>query len=142
MDIDGHGHRLVMHQANAVQAEHIRDLVRIDEHRGRAVRDHGAAELRHRHHAAFDMHVRVAQAGNEIAATGIHHLGALADGVRGVRPAIGESPAGDCNIGSGNDLARMDIDPAPVAHDEIRRPPAGRDIDQLGSRLRPRSWAC
>ena len=60
-----------MHQPDARHAEHIGDLVRIDEHRGRAVRDDGAGELGDRHHAALDMHVRVAEAGHEVAPRGL-----------------------------------------------------------------------
>src|SRR5690242_20222878 len=65
-DADRQGHRLVMHQPDAAHAENVADLVRVDEHRRRAMRDHGAGEFRHRHHAAFDMHVAVAKTGDEI----------------------------------------------------------------------------
>ena len=63
MHVDRHGQRLVMHQPHAFEAEHVGDLVRVDEHRGRAVRDDGAAEFGDRHHAAFDMHMPVAKPG-------------------------------------------------------------------------------
>ena len=44
------------------------------------------AELGDRHHAALDVHVAVAEAGDEIAAGGVDHLVVGADGVAGVRP--------------------------------------------------------
>ncbi len=45
MHVDRHGDRLVVHQPDAVQPQHIGDLVRVDEHRGGAMRNDGAAEL-------------------------------------------------------------------------------------------------
>ena len=137
MHVDRHRQRLVMHQPDARQPEHVGDLVRIDEHRGRAVRDHRAAELRHRHHAALDMHVPVAEPRHEIAAAGVDDDRLLADRVAGVRPAIGEAPADDRKVGAGDDLARMHIDPAPVAHHQIGRLAPGRDVDQRRRHLGP-----
>ena len=138
IDVDGRGERLVMHQADAFEAEHVGDLVRIDEHRGGAVRDDGAAEFGDRHHAALDMHVAVAQARHQVAPAGIDHLGALADGVAGVRPAIGEAARDDGKVGAGDHLARMHVDPAAVAHDQIGRPAPGRHVDQQRRDLGPR----
>jgi hypothetical protein len=59
--LTGRHQRLVVHQPHAGQAQHIGDLVRVDEHRGGAVRDDGAGEFGDGHHAALDMHVAVAQ---------------------------------------------------------------------------------
>ena len=96
MDVDRHGHRLVMHQPDAVEPEHVGDLVRVDEHGRRAVRDHGAGEFGHRHHAALDMHVPVAETGDEIAAAGVDHLVSRARSrVAASGPTIGKPPGGD-----------------------------------------------
>ena len=46
IDVDRHGQRLVVHQPHARQAQHVGDLVRVDEHGGRAVRDDGAGRTR------------------------------------------------------------------------------------------------
>ena len=68
------------------KSEDIGDLVRVDEHRRRAVRDDGAREFRDGHHAALDMHVPVAEARHEIASLGLDDARLLADR-RGSRPA-------------------------------------------------------
>ena len=83
-DVDGLAGRLVHHQAHAAQAENVGDLVRVDEHAGGAVRQHGADELGHRQHARFDVHVRVQQPGHQISPAGLDDLGVRADGVAGI----------------------------------------------------------
>ena len=130
-DIDRLGERLVMHQTNALQAEYIGDLMGIDEHRGRAMGNDGAAELRHRHHAAFHMHMGVAETWHDVAALGLDHLRVGADRVGGIRPAIGKAPRADRDVRAGNDLAGMNVHPAGTTHDEIGRLPAHRHIDEL-----------
>ena len=118
-DVDRQAHRLVMHQAHAGQAQHIGDLVRIDEHRGGAMRDHGAGEFGDRHHAALDMHVAIAQTRHHVAALGFDDFCLRPDGVRGIGPDIGETASGDGDVGAGNDFARMDVDPGAVADDHV-----------------------
>ena len=46
---------------------------------GRAVRDDGAREFGDRHHAALDMHVPVAEAGDEVAPVRLDDLGLWPD---------------------------------------------------------------
>ena len=53
-----------MHQPHAAQAQDVRNLVRVDEHRGGAVRHDRLHEAADRQHAAFDVHVTVAETGN------------------------------------------------------------------------------
>ena len=137
MHVDGHRQRFVMHQPDARQPKHIGDLVRVDEHGGRAVRDDRAAELRHRDHAALDMHVPVAEPRHEVSAVCLHHDRVGADGMGGIRPAVSEAAARDRKVGVGDDLAGMDVDPAPAAHDQIGMPSSGRDIDQHPRHVRP-----
>ncbi len=69
------------------------------------MRYHGAAELRHRHHAALDMHVPVAKTRNEVSPARIDNHRALAYRVAGVRPAIGKAPPDNGKVGAGDDLA-------------------------------------
>ena len=137
MDVDGHGHRLVMHQPHARQAEDIGDFVRVDEHRGRAVRDDGAGEFGDGDHAALDMHVAVAEARNEIAAIGIDDLRFRPDTMRGIGAAIGEAAFDDGEVRAGDDLAGMDIDPSAVPHHKVRLGAAHGDIDQFRRNFRP-----
>ena len=136
-DVDRHGHRLVMHQPDAGQAQHIGDFVRVDEHRCGAMRDHRAGELGDRHHAAFDMHVRVAQARHKVAALRIDHLRCLADAMRRAGPYIGEAARGDGNVGAGDDLARMDVHPSAIADHRVSRVATHGDGDEAGGGIGP-----
>ena len=119
-----------MHQPDAVEPEHVGDLVRVHEHAGRAVRNDGAGELGRRHHAALDMHVPVAEAGDEIAPAGIDHLGLRADRVLGRVPDEREAARDDGHVHAWDHLAGIDVDPAPVADDQLGRLAACGDIHQ------------
>ena len=94
-----------MHQLDAWQPQHIGDLMRVDEHGGRAMRDDGAGELGHRHHAAFDMHMPVAQTRHEISAIGLDDLRLGAYGMGRIGTHISEAFGDDRDIGIWNDLA-------------------------------------
>jgi len=105
INVDGLGHRFIMHQADTVQSKHIGNLVGINEHRGRAMGDHGAAKFGNRHHAAFNMHVGVTQSGDQISAAGIDNPSVFTDHRAGIRTAIGKPALDNRQIGTGNDLA-------------------------------------
>ncbi len=108
----------------------------IDKHAGSAVGDHGAGELGRRHHPAFHMHVAVAQAGQDVAAGGIYDGGVRADRVAGIADQ-GEPAGGDRHVDMGDDLARIDVHPAPVADDEVGRRPACGDVDEAADAIVP-----
>lgn len=108
------------------------------EHAGRAVGDDGAGKFRHRDHAAFDVHVAIAQAGDEVTAVGIHHLGLFADGVLGGRANVGDSAAANGHIGVGDNFGRVDIDPTAVGDDHVGGQAAHGHSGQLLSELAPR----
>ena len=57
-------HRGVEEIAQARDAEHVGDLVRIADRRGDAVREHAAIELERRDQRGLDMQMRVDEAGN------------------------------------------------------------------------------
>ena len=119
-----------MHQLDAGKPQHIGDLVRIDEHRGGAVGDHGAGEFRDRHQAAFHMHVPVAEAGHQIAAPRIDHRRGGTDGMRGIGSHIGKAAGDDGHVGVRNDFARMHVHPGAIADHRFRRPAAHGHVDQ------------
>ena len=136
-DVDGLQHRLVMHHAHAGQPEDVGDLVGVGEHGGGAVRDHGGGEFGRGELAAFDMHVAVAEAGEEIAALGLGHLGRGADAVRGIGSDIGEAALGDGDLPAVEHLARLDVHEAAAADDPVGRGAAGGDGDKAGGAVSP-----
>ncbi len=93
--------------------------VRIDKHAGRPVGNDGASELGHGDHAALDVHVGVAQTGDEIALFGLDEARARADSVTRVRPYVGDSAVINGDVGAGQNLAAVDIDPAAVANNSV-----------------------
>ena len=62
---------------DAVGAEHVGDLVRIDDDGGRAERQHEPRELVHEQLRRLEVHVRVDEAGHDETAGGVQRLGAL-----------------------------------------------------------------
>ena len=137
IDVDGQAPRLVVHQPDAGQAQDVRDLVRVDEHRGGAVRDHGADELGHGDEAAFDMHVRVDETRDKVAAGGVDDLGPRAYGVGRVGADIGEASLGHDDVGAWDDLARIDVDPGAAADHQIGRTSAHRHVHKGRGRPGP-----
>src|SRR5690606_28517041 len=137
VDVDGHGQRLVVHQAHAGQPQDVGDLVRVDEHAGRPVGDDGAGELGHGDHAALDVHVGVTQAGHKVALFGLDEPRLRADAVAGIRPDVGDATAGDGDVGAGQNFAAVDIDPAAVADDGIGMLAPHRHGDEVLSHFMP-----
>src|SRR5690606_13045744 len=121
IDVDWQAGRFLRHQPHALDAEDIGDFVRVDEHRGGAVRDDGAGELGDRDHAALDVHVGITEAGDEVAAGGIDHLRALAAAIVEILADGGKAAAGDGDVGAGNDFAGVDVHPAAVADEGVGR---------------------
>ena len=98
IDIDWLQQRFVVHQLNAGQAEYIGYLVRVGEHAGRAMRDNSPCKLSRCQHAAFDMHVRIAQPRHHILTVHIDDLCFIADAVACIRSAVGKAPVDDCHV--------------------------------------------
>ena len=93
--------RLVVHQPHAGQAEDVGDLVWVDEHAGRPVGNDGAGELGYGDHAALDVHVGIAQAGDKVALFGLNDAGLWANRMAGIRPNVGDAAAVDGHVGAG-----------------------------------------
>jgi hypothetical protein len=89
-DVDRLYQRLVMHHAHAFQTEHIGDLMRVGEHRGCAMGNHGAGEFSGGEHAALDMHVAIAQARDHVAVLRLDDLGVWPCAVFRVRADKGD----------------------------------------------------
>ena len=62
---------------DAVDAEDVRDLVRVCDHRGRAERQHETGELVDEQLHRLEVHMRIDEAGDDPAAPGVEHLAAL-----------------------------------------------------------------
>jgi hypothetical protein len=110
---------LIHHQLDALQAEHIRHLVRVNEHAGCAARRYGADELSDGDHARFDVHVTIEQAGDEVPAARIYDNRILPDSMAGIRTDEGHTPVHNGDIRPVYDLARLDADPLSLADDEV-----------------------
>ena len=69
--------RCVVEPVHAVRAEHVRDLVRIGDHRGGPEWEHEAGELVDEQLDRLEVHVRVDEAGHDEAPAGVDRLAAL-----------------------------------------------------------------
>ena len=119
----------VEHVADAGDAEHVGDLVRVGNDAGRAPRHHGSGELGHGDHARFDVHVGVQQAGADVQATHVDGLRRL------VIPEAHHHARVDRDVGV-VDLARHHVHQSSVLDQCVRRLIAARYLDQLGPLLR------
>ena len=126
-----------MHHSDAVEAEHICDLMGVGEHRRGAMRDHCTGELRRGQHTGFDMHVRVAQPGDHETALYINHVGFRPDTVIGIRHHAGDPAPGDRNVVFRQNLSGMHIDPTTSLKDHVRRLPPGGGCDQVSRDVGP-----
>ena len=93
-------------------AEHVRDLVRVGDDRGRPEREDEARELVDEELHRLDVHVRVDEAGDDVAARCVDRLAAL------VRPEPGDHPVDDRDVAV-EPLAREDREHAPAADDGV-----------------------
>ena len=130
--------RLVMHHPDTAQAQHIGDLMRVCEHRCRAMRDDGGREFRRSQHAAFDVHVSVAKAGYQELAGRIHHLGLRPDAMRGIRPDIGKAPLGHSYLPTWQHLAALHINQRTALDDQIGGSAPGSHSHQSRGTISPR----
>jgi hypothetical protein len=96
---------------HAGQAQHVGNLVGVNEHAGGAVRDDGAGKFGDGDHAAFDVHVGVAQAGDEVTAVPRNDIGTLSNRVAGIRADVGDTAVFHRHIRLGDDFAAVDVDP-------------------------------
>ena len=115
--------RTVEKIAQAGQAEHVADLVRIADRRGRAMGQHAAVELAGDDERAFAMYVAVDETRNRDAAAGVDFA----------HSAVAVAGAHD-HLTADRDITRMEhtgrkIEDACVAHDQVRRHAAHRLID-------------
>ena len=126
---DEHAERIVLgrveHVANAVEAEHVADLVRIGDDGGRAARHHGAREFRRWHHGRLDVHVRVDEAGRDDLA---RHVDRFVGGE--ARPHPYNPSVGNGNVGVVH-LAGKYVDDLPALQQQIGGGISARNIDEL-----------
>ena len=116
---------LVEHVADAVQAEHVGDLVRIGDHRGDAFGHHRRGKLPHTDHRTLDVDVRVDQAGGQVAAFQVNFAYSLVAGAD-----AGDPRALDRHV-SGVDLAGIHVDEPGIAQHQISRRVSARHAHQV-----------
>ena len=131
-----------MHQFHAGQAQNVGNFVGVDKHAGGAVGNDSAGKFRHGDHAAFDVHVGVAQAGDEVTAVRRNNFRVFPDGVAGIRADVGDTAAFHRHVRLGDDFAAVDVDPTAVLDHEIGALPPHRHIHQIGCYGVPRLSLC
>ena len=77
VDVERQVRRCVEQPVHAVGAEHVRDLVRVGDDRGRPEREHEPRELVDEQLRRLEVHVRVDEAGHDPAPRGVERLAAL-----------------------------------------------------------------
>ena len=97
---------------HAVDAEHVRDLVRIRHDGGRPQREHESRELVHHELHRLEVHVRVDEPGDDVAPGRVERLAAL------VASDPCDDPVDDCDVRL-QPLAREDRQDASAPHDEV-----------------------
>ena len=116
---------------HAVGAEHVRDLVRVGDDRSRPEREHEPRELVRQQLRRLEVHVRVDEAGHDVAARSVDDLRAVVLAEPG-DPAVRDR---DVDV---EPLAREDGEHAAAAHDHVRRLVAAGDGEAARSMGRPR----
>ena len=122
----------VVHQLDACEAQHVGNLVGVDEHAGGAVRGDRAGELGHREHAALDVHGAVAQPGYQEAVRSLDDAGRRTDGAARVGADVGDASLGNRDVSVRNNFAGIDVDPTTLPDHQVGRRATSCDIDQAG----------
>ena len=97
---------------DAVRAEDVRDLVRVGDDGGRPERQHEPGELVHEQLRGLEVHVRVDEARDDVAARGVDRLRALVL----AEPRDDSVHDRDVHV---EPLAREDGEDAPAVDDEV-----------------------
>ena len=100
---------------HAVDAEHVRDLVRVGDDGRRPEREHEPRELVDHQLHRLEVHVRVDEPRDDVAPARVERLASLV-----LRRARRSTPSDDRDVGL-EPLAREDREHAPAADDEIGR---------------------
>ena len=114
VDVELEPLRGVVQPVHAVGAEHVRDLVRVGDDRGRPERQHEPRELVDEELHRLDVHVRVDEARDDEAPGRVDRLLPL------VVPETGDRAVDDRHVDV-EPLAREDREHLPAAHDEVGR---------------------
>ena len=110
---------------DAVRAEHVRELVRVGDHGRRPEREHEPRELVREQLRRLEVHVRVDEARDDVAARGVDLF------LAGVVAESGHVAVGDRDVVL-EPLAREDREDVAAADDDIRRLVAAGDRDSPG----------
>ena len=127
-----------MHHAHPRKAQHIGDLVGVGEHGGRAVWNNGSRKFGGGQHAAFDMHVAVDQARDQVAAMCLDDVRIGTNAMRSVRANIGKAPVGHRHLPTIQHLAGLHVYQLAAAHNRVSGTAPCGDSDQTGGDIGPR----
>ena len=98
VDVDRLHQRLVMHHAHAVHAKHVRNLVRVSEHRGGSMWNNSSGKFGRSQHTGLNMHMAVAQTRDHIATVHLNHLCVWANAMGRINANICKTPMSDSNL--------------------------------------------
>src|SRR3972149_4753895 len=126
-DMDGLLLRLVHYQLDTFESKDVCHLMRVNEHACRASHSNRTDKLSNGHHARFNVHVSIEQAGHEIASLRINDFRLFTNRVTRIFSDVGDVPVLDGNIRTGDDLTRLDRHPFAIEDHQV-----GRDASHGG----------
>ena len=122
---------------DAEQAQHIGNFMRVGKHGGGAMRDDGGGKFGGGQHAAFNMHMAVAQTGDHEPPVSLDHLRNWPDTMRCIRPDKSKAPISNGHLPAVQHFARLDIHQFTAANDGVRGGTAGGHSDKAGGAFSP-----
>ena len=138
IDVHGLHQGFVVHHPDAFKTQHIRDLMWVSEHRRCAMRNNGSRKFSRGQHTTFDMHMAIAQTGNEVATSCINHFGLRSNTMRRIRSNIGKAPFDNRHLPAIQNFTRLNINQTSTLDHKIRVFATSSDGDQAGGDLGPR----
>ncbi len=120
----------VHHQLDALQAEYVGNLMRIDEHARGAAHRRRPHELGDSEHARLDVHVTIQQSRYEVASLRLDDLCLLPNRMAGIRSHIGNVPIHNGNIGMRDKLAGLNADPSSITDHKVGRGASHGNINE------------
>ena len=126
-----------MHHAYALEPQHIGDLMRIGEHGCRAVRNDRARKFGRGQHAAFNVHMRIAEPGDHEPPVCLYDFCLFANAVACVRADVGYAAFADGDVMICQNLAGVNIHPLAFTNDKVCCLATGGNSDEFWGAFGP-----
>ena len=127
-----------MHHPHTREAQHVGNLVGIGEHGCRAVWNNSSGKFGRSKHPAFDMHMPVNQARNQIAAMCLDDVRIGTNAMRSIRANIGKPPVGHRYLPPIQHLTGLHVNQLAAAQNEVSGTAPCGDSNQSGGNIGPR----